>query len=181
MRSSIDRTRLAVLAALAMACVSADRAVAADVCVECAEPAATYRCIVALPGDAPLASLTSKAAQVVCMTELAKAGGHGFCRVTQGSVGGLCNGPERVVAFSQSGGAGPATSVNAGPSVGSPDGARAEESQPPQTLADLAKKTAQSSTDEIKKAGQAIKNSADSVGSKIGSAIKCVVTLFLSC
>ena len=174
-----DRTAgLVAMVGLAALFATTASVMAAEVCVECAEPAATYRCVVAIPGAAPIPSLSSKAAQVVCMTELAKAGGHRFCRVTQGAIGGLCNGPERVVALSQ-----PSGTADGDAKQASEDAARVdpERKQPPQTLADLAKETARTSTDELKKAGQAIKDGADTIGTKIGNAITCVATLFKAC
>lgn len=155
------------LSALAVQLLSAAGVVAGEYCVECSEPAATYRCVFA-EDELVAGKLPGRAMQVVCMTELAKAGGHGFCRVTAGKFG-MCNGVERVV--------GVAPRDDGGEKAAPAPAA----SQPPATLADLAKQTAQSSGDQLKDAGSAIKSGAKKIGSTVGDAFDCVFSLFQRC
>lgn len=64
---------------------------AATMCVTCVGPDATYRCVseaAASPNDARY--------QFLCITELAKSGGHQSCSVNRNATG-PCDGPERVV------------------------------------------------------------------------------------
>jgi len=144
---------------------------AAEVCVECAEPAATYRCVVA---DDEFAALrgSGKALQVICMTELSKAGGHRFCRVRQGTLGGVCGGDERRISLSGRDGS---VDVEV---TSDPEGDR---KGPPQTLADMAKEGVKSSGNTLKNAGSAIKDGAEQIGSTVGTAVDCVVSLFKRC
>jgi hypothetical protein len=155
----------------AAATIPAGTVSAAEVCVECAEPAATYRCVVA---DEELATLrgAAKALQVVCMTELSKAGGHRFCRVRQGTFGGVCAGDERRISLAGRDGT---VDVEV---TSEPQGDR---KGPPQTLADMAKEGVKSSGDTLKNAGSAIKDGAEQIGSTVGTAVDCVVSLFKRC
>lgn len=149
---------------------------AAEVCVECSEPAAQYRCIVP---DHELATLRlpSKAIHFVCMTELAKQGSHRFCRVSQRPLGGLCAGQERTVSLDGRDDAGTGEAALPGPE----ETAEMTQKAPPATLADLAKQTAKSSGQGLEKAGTAIKNGASEIGDRVGSAVDCVVSLFKRC
>ncbi|MFZ4807600.1 MAG: hypothetical protein ACOYLQ_10115 [Hyphomicrobiaceae bacterium] len=170
------RAKLAVAGGLAClwgATFAMAPAVAAGICVECSEPAATYRCVIVQKDTSGASHALAKAANFICMTELAKAGGHGFCRVTQGSVGGLCNGPERVVTIGDQGIKRPDPSLQAEPA----DGKKA----PPATLADLAKETVQSSGAGVQKAGDAIKKGAEQIGGTVGNAWDCMISLFKRC
>lgn len=159
------------MAAFLGAAATVSSAYAAEVCVECAEPAATYRCVV---GDDEFAILrnSAKALQVVCMTELSKTGGHRFCRVRQGNFGGLCAGDERRISLSGREGTVEAEVAS------EPQG---EQKGPPQTLADMAKEGVKSSGNTLKNAGSAIKDGAEQIGSTFGTAVDCVVSFFKRC
>jgi len=167
------RVSTGALAGLFLAAFGVGTAVAGDICVECSEPAATYRCVVVQKDVGGASHALAKAANFICMTELAKAGSHGFCRVTQGNLGGLCNGPERVVTIGDQGIKGPDPALQSVPA----DGKKA----PPSTLADLAKETVQSSGAGVQKAGDAIKKGAEQIGGSVGNAWDCVISLFKRC
>jgi hypothetical protein len=167
-----NRSILAALAAVVLAVPVA--AEAADICVECSEPAANYRCAFSEDDVAQL-GLPARAAQVVCMTELARSGGHRFCRVVQAPLGGICSGQPRIVRLSRG-----HFETNRPPPDGNAQGPEPEKA-PPATLADLAKDTAKSSGQSLKNAGTAIKDGAATIGHSVGSAFDCVASLFKRC
>ena len=71
-------------------------AAAQEYCVVCSEPSALYRCVIdgAQPqGGQPL--------QMLCVTAMAKAGGHGTCTVKRGTVFD-CDGPVKRVPWAAS-------------------------------------------------------------------------------
>jgi hypothetical protein len=69
---------------------------AQEYCVTCTGPDATYRCVIG--GEAPPASQSSRG-QFLCITELAKAGGHASCSAARGQAT-PCPGETRTVMFS---------------------------------------------------------------------------------
>lgn len=82
----------ALLAKLAVL-LNAATAAAAEVCVTCTGPDARYVCeIRALPAQAA----TGMQGQLLCIKELAAAGGHKTCSVSR-SAPATCSGPLRVV------------------------------------------------------------------------------------
>jgi hypothetical protein len=173
-RDLLALPRVGAAALIAMtACLAP--AAAGQICVDCAEPAATYRCLFA---DDELAALKlpQTAAQVVCMTELAKQGGHRFCRVSQSQTAGICSGQDRIVGLNARG-TGIATTTPPADAGAAP----ADIKPPPATLSDLAKETAKSSGDGLKAAGNAIKSGAEKVGDGVGHAVDCVISLFKRC
>ena len=88
-------TRYLLLAALAPNLVLAASAGAQEFCVTCASPEASYRCLIG--GEAPMAARSSRG-QFLCITELAKAGGHASCSATRGQAT-PCPGETRTVMF----------------------------------------------------------------------------------
>ena len=88
-------TRHLLLAALAPNFLLAAGAFAQEFCVTCASPEATYRCLIG--GGASTGSISSRG-QFLCITELAKAGGHSSCSATRGQAT-PCPGETRTVMF----------------------------------------------------------------------------------
>lgn len=89
------RWRLPPLGAALALALSAG-AVAQEYCVTCTGPDATYRCLIG--GEASAAARTSRG-QFLCITELAKAGGHASCSAARGQAT-PCSGETRTVMFS---------------------------------------------------------------------------------
>ena len=167
-------------------------ATAQQVCVECAGPPATYKCTVKdadkLAASPKLARYAGQALGYVCVTELAKAGGHERCRVTT-DYAGPCIGRERTVDLAR-----PADeSAVLPPEVAEEQPAPAPPvDAPPRTLEELARKSAEQSKEQLSQADQKLKEVAKSAGAEIekagtavGDAVKksveCVFTLFKSC
>ena len=93
---SLMRTRtldIALFGLLAAALPRAALAGEVELCVTCAGPAAVYRCLIELPAAAKSADAR---AQMLCVTELATAGGHQTCSVARVSAA-PCQGPVRSV------------------------------------------------------------------------------------
>jgi hypothetical protein len=68
---------------------------AAELCVACEQPAATYRCTVEQPSDKY--SLGNELEAQVCSKVLAQKGEHKKCALTPVAEGGKCEGLERTV------------------------------------------------------------------------------------
>ncbi len=71
-------------------------AAAQEFCVTCSGPEASYRCVIG--GDGTAAGRSARG-QFLCITELAKAGGHASCSATRGQEN-PCPGETRTVMFS---------------------------------------------------------------------------------
>jgi hypothetical protein len=70
---------------------------AQEFCVTCSGPTAAYRCLIG--GETENAAARSSRGQFLCITELAKAGGHASCSATRGQ-STPCPGETRTVMFS---------------------------------------------------------------------------------
>ena len=169
--------------------VAADRPAAAqEYCVACTGPDAIYRCVIdgARPGG-------SQPLQMLCVTSMAKSGGHATCSVTRGTVF-QCNGPVKRVPWVAADAPGqavptgvPATPPAAPPpqSVEAPKPAAPASEEPPKTMVELAQRANEKTAEQLKKAGESVKEGAKSVGDSIGSATKktweCMTSLFTRC
>jgi hypothetical protein len=171
--------------AIVMGCTVASVTTAASqVCVICDQPSAVYNCRIA---DDPLGKpVGDRVAQFACVTELAKAGNHASCRVRRDFVPG-CDAPERVVSFK---GALPGGVTAPGePARVEPNGKAPTVAEgPPQTMAEVARRAAVASKDGMKKAGDAVGDTArdagtalQTTGSAIAKGVTCLFTLFLVC
>ena len=178
-----------------VACAAASRAAAQEYCVTCSGPPAKYRCIIA--GDASAAARTSRG-QLLCITELAKSGNHESCSVGR-TTATPCEGEPRTVTFTSAaeaalpplGESPPPASAPSAPEPQSPALAAGEaagtpaEAPPPQTVEELAKETAKASGEGLKKAGEAVTDTAKSTGAAVGGAVsktwKCLTSFFTNC
>ena len=183
-RASLGSTTVAVAAtALASA------ALAGEVCVTCAEPAATYRC--ALEGHNP-SSPAAAGVQLLCIKEMAGRAGHNSCTIDRGRTL-PCEG-EVVLITPPTGGVVPAVGPP-GPAVPENDAIPAPvpgPAKPPETVEALAKQTAAQSKkdwdettqklkDGTKAAGEDIKNAGTNVGVVAKKSWDCVTSLFSKC
>lgn len=177
-----------VAAAVAMlACSSGTKA--AEYCVTCAEPAATYACVVGgSAADAP----ADPREQLICIAELAKSGGHASCSVPR-SAPKPCPGILKIVAApagagpTQPGGEGAGAAEPSSPAAetapadAGPDGATAEPEKAPRTVEEMAEKTVQSSKEGIAKAGENVGKAGSAVGNAAKKTWDCIVSLFSDC
>lgn len=166
-RSAI-RSTVVSLAALT---VSASFASAQEYCVACTEPNALYRCIIddARPGTAP-------SLQVVCISRIAKDGGHGQCAVKRGVTVFECDGVVKRISMAAEPPVAPPASVTATPAPAAPQPATAPPQaanpadEPPKTLAEVAKRAKADSDRQMEKAGSFFKKS-----------LGCIASLFTKC
>jgi len=160
----------------ALAVLSAAGAAGAqEYCVACTEPSAVYRCVIdgAQPrGDQPL--------QMLCVTAMAKAGGHATCGIKRGTVFD-CNGPVRHVPWSADAAAPP---IAAQPQASAPQpprpppaGAAAPQppaDAPPKTVVELAKRANEETAAQMKKAGETMKEATRKTWN-------CMISFFTRC
>jgi hypothetical protein len=157
---------------------------AQEYCVACTEPQAVYRCVIdgAQPGGGqPL--------QMLCITTLAKQGGHASCGVKRGTVFD-CDGavkripwaalnapqqPEPALPWA----AGqpkpePATAAAAPAPASGPPPAQPAPDAPPDTVLELAKRANEDTAKQFKKAGESVKDASKKTWD-------CVASLFTRC
>lgn len=190
-RRSLPRGRHAVLFALCGLTVPASAA-ANELCIICEEPAALYRC--QADGADPLPA----GLQIRCVTEIAKSGAHGRCRVDRTRAIPACDGALVKVAApppSLPTGAPPTAAPPVGPPQGGPSGIAAQPpkpSGPPQTMEALAKEAARQSkegwdktTETVKETSETAGKQIEKAGSVVGGALKkswdCVASFFARC
>lgn len=162
---------------------------AAEYCVTCTEPAGMYACVVAgTPADAP----ANAREQLVCISEIAKSGGHGSCSVPR-SAPKPCPGVMKIVqapaaAPGEPGAVGPAEgAAEVPPGTAAPaEGEPAPETvvppaAPPKTVEELAKKTVQSSKENLEKAGENVGKAGSAVGEAAKKTWHCITSLFSDC
>lgn len=175
--------RAMVVSAVALA-VATVPAAAGELCVTCAGPDVTYRCVF---GDTVASRPDDPRAQVLCIKELAKFGNHESCAVDL-RLPAQCPGMLRAVSPPEvAKELPPLTRPPAGP-LGTPMPLPDREkpaATEPRTVEQLAKDTANSTGDELGKAGTAVKDTAKGAGNAIGNAAKkswhCLVSLFTDC
>jgi hypothetical protein len=178
-RRLIDRSLAMGLGALI--CAWAGGAAAQEYCVACTEPKALYRCVIdgAQPGGGqPL--------QLLCITAMAKDGGHATCSVKRGTVF-ECDGIIRRVPWTALNASEPqpAQPPVASPAPKSEPATAAKPEGPPQTVVEMAKRANEQTVKDMKQAGEKMKEGAKSVGETIGTVTKktwdCMTSFFTRC
>ena len=173
----------------------ASSAAAEEYCVTCTEPDAKYRCVVTeQPG------IHDEHAPLRCISELAQSGGHASCSVGAATSGPCPSNLRTVTLPATPPPPAPVTEAPPPPSapvmVPVPAGSPAPESPaaasggpqpaqpaegPPKTVEEFAKK----SGDGLKKAGEAVTDTAQSAGNAVGNAAKktwdCLSSFFGNC
>jgi hypothetical protein len=160
---------------LAACLVAASGAVAAgDVCVACDGPAASYRCQLAAPQGLERSGYSGRVAQYVCVTELAKHGGHASCSVRKDGFS-TCLGELRIISLTGAVPESPqspqAAAVEAAKPSAAPAGAKSE---PPRTMVELAKRTSEASKQELQNTGRAVTGA-------MKKTWDCLATFFSQC
>ena len=177
-------------------CSLASRAAAQEYCVACSEPNALYRCIIdgAQPGG-------SQSLPMLCVTAMAKQGGHATCGVKRGTVFD-CNGAIKHVPWTTSetprapDAAQPlpwasqpaprpepaATPPPAVPSLAPPaQPVPAPADQPPQTVLEMAKRANEDTAKQMKKAGETVEKAGETMKQATKKTWDCVVSFFTKC
>jgi hypothetical protein len=172
---------------------------AQEFCVTCSGPSAAYRCLIG--GDTGNAAARSSRGQFLCITELAKAGGHASCSATRGQ-STPCPGETRTVMFSL---ADPATTPLAttsppplvpvpssttplAPGQDLPPVALPPPAQPAQPTPPVETGTAPPATEKpnavedlANKTGKAVSDTGKAVGNAVKKSWDCVASLFGDC
>jgi hypothetical protein len=164
-------SRRAITAAGALGCAWVGSASAQEFCVLCSEPNALYRCVIdgARPGG-------SQSLQMLCITTLARSGGHGACSIKGGTVF-QCSAP--VVHVPWTGSDGTALAGQA-PAATEPVGP-ANPEEPPRTMVELAKRANEQTTEQFKKAGENVKSAGQALGDATKKTWDCMVSFFTRC
>ena len=155
---------------------AAPAAEAAEYCVRCVSPNVSYRCEVGTPQ-----SPADPRAWLLCITELAKQGGHESCSVERNAPV-PCEGVHKVLAAPE-GEAPAAPAIEAGlpdpaaPAAnevepGSPPPQKPPVKKPPQTVQELAGETLEASKEGLKSAGDTVSNSAKKAGEAVTGTVK---------
>ena len=157
----------------------AGRAEAQEYCVSCSEPSALYRCVIegARPGG-------GQSLQLLCVTSMAKDGGHAACSVKRGTVF-ECDGPVKRVPWA--GLEAPAQAQETDPAAAKPDASAAKiepdpnPNEPPKTVVDMAKRANEQTAEQMKKAGENVKTTGEAIGTATKKAWDCLFFLFKQC
>lgn len=176
-------------AALALQSATA-AAQAPTLCVVCTEPDATYRC----QADPNFPRPAENRLNLLCITEIAHAGQHGSCSVRRTQ--SACEGPLKMVAIVPPPAAAPtppppaiapprAASIPAIPASQPPPETKAAASGPPDTVEELAKRSAAQTKEQLEAATGAVGNVAKKTTGAVGDAAskswKCLSSLFKDC
>jgi hypothetical protein len=145
------------------------------VCVTCTAPDAVYRCEAEgtplKPSDARLG--------IACITEIARRDGHQSCSVDRRKT--ACEGQLRTISATGHLLAEPPPRE----AVALPGPSEPERKGPPDTVAELAKRTAESSKQQLEKATDTVGDVAKKTGGAVSNAAKkswrCVTSLFSDC
>ena len=154
------------------------RAEAQEYCVACSEPPAVYRCVIegAKPGG-------TQPLQMLCVTTIAKEGGHATCSVKGGTVFD-CNGQVKRLSWAaindQSRQGSQEASAPVAPAPPQPL-TKPSEQAPPQTVLDMAKRANEQSGEQWKKAGETMKEQTKSFGDATKKTWDCVASFFTRC
>ena len=150
---------------------------AEEVCVSCSGPAAVYRCTVDEAGKIESYRQAKRVLQLVCITELAREGGHEQCRVRRSGPEG-CLGQDRTVSLVSSVDAlaAKAEAEAAAGAVYEPETAvePPRKPGPPKTVEELARRTASASKEQFQKTG-------NSVSDAVKKGWGCLTSLFKDC
>jgi hypothetical protein len=183
---------------VALALATPVAAAGEEYCVTCSGPDASYRCLIG--GEAPAASHSSRG-QFLCITELAKAGGHSSCSAARGQAT-PCAGETRTVMYSLAdpnaapqevtapptptvqppASAAPATGQQLAP-VAIPPGPPGQPYAPPPAEAGAAPQTPKPNAveDLANKTGKAVSDTGKAVGNAVKKSWDCVASLFGKC
>jgi hypothetical protein len=159
----------------------AGAAQAQEYCVACSDPPGLYRCVI--EGAQPRGG---QSLQMLCVTAMAKEGGHATCSVKRATVFECDAAVKRIPWAALEPGLPPDTPEVPGapqpprparvatPPPGGPEA-------PPQTMVDLAKQANEKTAEQMKKAGDSVKQAGESVKEATKKTWDCVFSFFTRC
>ena len=186
--------RKGVMALAASATVLlAGNAMAQGVCVECKGPDRGYRCTVKDAERAQQFRGGQRALEFLCMSEIARVGGHQICRVST-AYSGPCIGQPHEIDMAQLGkdgviggkppGMEDGTAMAPGGMAIAPVDAQAKGSAkkgPPETLEELARETVSKSKAQLSNADEGVRKAGSAVGGAVKQTWECLASLFKRC
>jgi hypothetical protein len=158
----------------------AGEAAAQEYCVACTEPNGLYRCVIDRAQPRGGQSL-----QMLCVTAMAKNGGHATCSVKRATVF-ECDGAVKHVPWAAlDSGPQPETplppAVQPAPKPVPATAPSPAPDAPPQTMVDLAKQANEKTVEQVKKAGETVKQAGESVKEATKKTWDCVFSFFSRC
>jgi hypothetical protein len=186
------------VAAAALAAVTtlfaASPVVAQEACIICSEPEKVYLCSVEKSDKVQKLGIAEKAVQYVCITEMAKLGGHGTCRVRRDVELGSCSGQPQTVSVASlidaatdakrpvpvvpSGAIAGASAASPAPTKAPPGSSPTDA---PKTMVELARRTSEQSSEQLKQAGDQVQQAGKQVGGVVQRTWTCMTSLFQRC
>jgi hypothetical protein len=176
------QNRVLTVAAGAAAVLVGWSAVAQEACIICSGPEQVYVCAVEKSEKAQRLGIADKAVQFVCVTEMAKRGGHAKCAVRRDIDLTTCTGQPQTVSLAnlleataeQTKQAAPALNQAAPAIVATPTPAKpppgSSPPDAPKTVIELARRANEQSAATTKKVGGAVQKTWE-----------CVISLFQRC
>ncbi len=157
---------------------------AQGVCVECKGPDQTYRCTIKDSEKVQNVRGIGRAAEYVCMTELARLGSHQSCRVST-AYSGPCIGVAQELdlaklAIPEAPAADQAAKDGKSQSSEAPQPKPAD-TGPPKTLEELARNTMSKSKEQISAADESMRKAGGAVEGTLKKTWNCVASLFSRC
>ena len=152
---------------------------AQEYCVACSEPTGLYRCVI--DGAQPRGG---QSLQMLCVTAMAKEGGHATCSVKRGTVFDCDGAVKRIPWAALETGPQPMTPqppVAPPPKPATVTAPTPAPDAPPQTMVDLAKQANEKTAEQVKKAGESVKQAGESVKEATKKTWDCVFSLFTRC
>jgi hypothetical protein len=179
----------AIACATAAVVLFSGAATAQEVCVACKGPDRGYRCTVKDGDRVKHVRGAQKGIEFLCLSELARAGGHESCRVSTG-YSGPCIGHPYEIDVAQvvrdnvvlgrppevdAGAAGAAVAVPAKPQ------ATPAKKGPPETLEQLARETLEKSKNQLSNADESVRKAGGAVTGAMKQTWECIASFFKRC
>jgi hypothetical protein len=166
----IDARRAAAVGTwLCLAVAWAGPAAGQEFCVICAEPAATYRCVIenAQPGG-------QQSLQMLCVTRLAQEAKHGQCSIQRNVTVFQCDGPVRKVSTDPAVPVAPAQAATPTPAVTPPG-------EPPKTVAEAARRAQEAGAASMQTTKSQLERASEATFGFLRDTAVCIGTLFTRC
>ena len=170
-----------------LCCALGAQADAQEYCVACTGPNAVYRCVIegAQPGG-------SQPLQMMCITAMARQGGHATCGIKRGTVFD-CDGAVKRIPWSalsppaqpQPAAPGKQSAVQPAPTPGPAADPKSDPDEPPKTVLEMAKRANEKTAEQFQKNNETMKEQAKATGDAFAKATKktwdCLSSLFTRC
>lgn len=154
------------------------------VCVSCVGPDRDYRCTVKDSEKVQHVRGSGRAIDFVCISEIARSGGHQSCKVGTGYSGPCIGQHFEIDVGKMAAGDGTkekATTETADQTPSATANKAPPPQGPPQTLEELARDAMSKSKDQISAADKGLRKAGDAVGGSLKKTWDCVASFFSRC